>query len=130
VAFFPDLCHFHKDIIPETQAPAQGQLSEIDPLGSNVLGEVAWPYFETSPHHLVDALLCQEAYLTMPFARMGVLFDPVIGSQDGSGHVVLSDPFGLAHRDGMDTLSDPFGLAHRDGMDTHFFKYPSSLRLF
>jgi hypothetical protein len=115
VAFFPDLCHFHKDIIPETQAPAQGQLSEIDPLGSNVLGEVAWPYFETSPHHLVDALLCQEAYLTMPFARMGVLFDPVIGSQDGSGHVVLSDPF---------------GLAHRDGMDTHFFKYPSSLRLF
>src|SRR5450759_2956659 len=101
VALLADLGDLDGDVLAYLQVRAYRQRHQLDPLGGNVLGEVAGPDVQPLEPHLVDALHRQQAHLPVPLAGVRVTLEPLSHHEQAALHVVFLFPgeFGYVDRD-------------------------------
>jgi hypothetical protein len=74
-----DLGHLELNFRPHLQTSAHRQAPQFDPLGGDILGEVAGADGQPLGLDAGDALCGKQADLAMPLAGVGVPFKPVPG---------------------------------------------------
>ena len=96
VALFSDLRDLHAHVVAG-KLGADGECLYVDALYDEVLAELAVDHFGAAGLEILDALERQQAYLAMPFARMGIADDPEIGFDGSRTHVGLLHALRLAY---------------------------------
>jgi len=100
MALLPDLGDFQQRR-PDAKAVANADVQKVDAACSYVFGEVARRDIQSHGAHFVDALLGQQADLSVTASGMGVAGDAVVADQVHPSRGFLSFAFIFAGTDGQ-----------------------------
>ena len=111
VTFLPDLGHPEHHVPGPEDTPHRKAL-EINALHQQIFSEIPIDDAAAFGIELLHLVVGQKTYLAVPFAGVGVIFNPVILQKMAGLHRPLLRSLGRAHAHGPDDSLQAFLFAH------------------